>query len=191
MSFIGSFALREFRRIIRHKGFLFLVFLWPLLYAFVFGRIYSARVITKLPVVLVDDDRSQLSRLIIRYLEASRSFQVVSTLENPEEMQDILANNEAMVGLVIPRHLERNIKRGKPERVIAFVNASNLSIGNLANSDLRAVVGTVSAGIQMKYLMKTGSSSAKAQQQMQAVKIEAARLYNPGFNYLSFLAPGL
>lgn len=191
MSFIGCFALREFNRIRKHKGFLFLVLVWPLLYAFFFGRVYSDRVLTKLPVVIADEDRSQLSRTLVRYLEASRSFEIVRTVENPKQIEDLIVDNEAMVGIYIPRHLEDRIKRGQAERVIAFVNASNLSVGNQASADLQTVIGTVSAGIQLKFLKKSGSSTKRAMGLIQPVKVESARLHNPGFDYLNYVAPGI
>lgn len=191
MNFILAFLLRELRRIKSHKGFLFLVTCFPLLLGLIFGRIYTARVVTGMPVAVLDEDRTQLSRLIIRYLDATRGLRVLVNVESIEQIEQLIADGEIAVGVLIPRHLERSIKRSEAATVIAYVDASNITFANQANADLRTVIGTVAAGIQLKYLRKTGSSTKRALAQIQAVRIEPARLYNPGFNYMNYLTPGL
>lgn len=187
MKFIYAFGLREVRRIVAYKRFLFLVTAFPLILGVIFGRVYSARVVTGLPLAVVDQDQSQVSRLILRSIDATRGLDLVSYLESPGELESLLRNGKVAAGLIIPRHLERDMKRGRPATVLGFVDASNLSIANQANTDLRSVIGTVSAGIQQRTLRKMGSSGKPAV----SLSIEVARLYNPGFNYQNYIVPGL
>ncbi len=191
MDFLYAFTLREFKRIFRHKGFLLLVCGFPLLLGLMFGRVYSARVVSGLPFAVLDQDHSQLSRLIIRNIDATRGLDLRMHLDSEEEMKQLLLNGEIAAGLIIPRHLERDLKRGLVATVSAYVDASNLSFANQANSDLRSVIGTISTGIQLRYLKKMGSSSKRALALAQSLTIEIARIHNPGFNYQNYVVPGI
>lgn len=191
MRFIWDFIFREAKRIFNHRGFLFLVTGFPLVLGLIFGRIYNARVISGLPLAVVDQDRSQLSRTIIRHIDATRGLDLALQIEDPRELEALLRNGKVAAGIVIPRHLEREVKRGEVVSIPAFIDASNLSFANQASSDLRTVIATVSAGIQLRHFKKMGSSSKVALAQAQALTIEIARLHNPGFNYQNYIVPGL
>ncbi len=64
-------------------------------------------------------------------------------------------------------------------------------MANISVSELKTVLGTISAGIKIKYLRKTGNSMNKALALQAPVQVDLLRLNNPGFNYANYLTPGL
>lgn len=183
--------VREFKRITRHKGLLFLLCVWPFLYAVIFAAAYSKEVVTKMPVTLMDFDKSQLSRTLSRFVESSRSFEIVETSSSLSEAQDEILSGQRALVLIIPRDFQKDIKKGRQTEVVAWINASNLLVANLNMAELKTIIGTLAAGIKLKVLRKSGKSQTQALALVQGYNVESAKLYNPGLNYMSYLTPGL
>lgn len=182
---------RELKRIIHHRGLLFLFCLWPFLYALIFGLMYSNEVVTKMPVTLIDLDQSQLSRTLTRFISSSRSFDIQKTSRNPEVARDEILSNQKALVLIIPRDFQKDVKRGKQVQVTAWINASNLLIANLNQAELKTIIGTVAAGVKLKLLQKTGHSKKQAIGLIQGFNFDSAKLHNPGMSYMQYLTPGL
>lgn len=181
----------EIMRILSNKGFLFLVVAWPIVYAVFFGRVYSDQVVTEMPVAVVDMDKTQLSRTLTRFVGTNRSFRIAETFENPELLKDDFLKGKFAAALIIPRDLQRDVKRGHRAQVTLWINATNVVVANLTISEMSYIVGTVSGGVQLKFFQKTGSSSTRALEAIQPLPVEIAKLHNPGLNYLSYLTPGI
>ncbi len=182
---------RELRFILRNRAYVFLFLLWPLLDGLLIAGIYSEKTVTRMPVAVMDGDRSKLSRALIRSIDSSRSFSVIYLVNSPESLKDLMYRQKIAAGIHIPRSLEKDMKRGKTGIVTAFVNGSNFLMTNLALADLRTMTASVGAGMRMNYLQKTGSPRDKALAQAMPVKTDLTKLYNPGYNYVNYLAPGL
>lgn len=181
----------EWSRLWRRKGFLFLALAWPVLFGVLFGQIYAQRVVQRMPLALVDEDRTQISRTLSRYIETNRSFEVKTTPLDPEAVKDDFLSGSYAAVVIIPRDFQRDIKRGHRTNLTIWVNATNVVVANLVASEMAYVAGTINGGIQLKFLQKAGNSTARAMELIQPFPLNAARLYNPGMNYLNYLAPGI
>ncbi len=170
---------------------LFLALVWPFLYGIMLSTIYSQKVVTKIPIAVFDADHSKLSRTVIRYLDASRSLSVVAELSSRAAIEEKLMQNEIAMGVVIPAGMERDIKRGRPAVINAFINGSNLLLSNMVTAEFKTVVGTITAGIKIKFLRKTGNTLEKSVVLHSPISLDMMRSFNPGFNYMNYLTPGL
>ncbi|MBF0313835.1 MAG: ABC transporter permease [Oligoflexia bacterium] len=182
---------RELVNLWNNRPLLFLVVLGPILLGLILGGIFSNKVVSKLPIAVLDLDQSKLSRLIVRNLDATRSLDIQYQVESMPQMEALIYDQSIVAGILIPSGLAQNIKKGKAQVITAYVNGSNLVTANLVLADLKTTFAILSAGIKLKYLQKTGSTEEKATALVQAVKVDITKLYNPGFNYLNYLAPGI
>jgi len=190
MTFLAT-VRRELRRLFSSRPLLFLLFAWPILYGLFLADIYSTRVVNKMPVAVLDYDNSRLSRLLLRYTNADRSFDLHYFVERPDDLRRLLLTEKVSLGIYIPRGFERDVKRGKSSAVTVFVNGSNPMIANLTLADFKLTAGTIAAGAKLRFLQKTGSSKEKALANYSPIKTETLKFYNPGINYLNYLVPGL
>jgi ABC-2 type transport system permease protein len=191
MQAFWSIFTREVRLICSRKSYLFLFLLWPLLDGLMLAGIYAEKVVVDMPIAVADNDGTALSRTVVRFTDASRSLAVRYRVHSVEEIEDLLFRNKITAGIYIPAHFERDVKKGRTAIVTAYIDGANILTANLALSDLNAVVGTVAAGVKITYLRKTGSQRDKALALQAPVQTELSKLYNPGYNYLNYLAPGL
>ena len=191
MPLIINVFLRELRFILGNKSYLFLFLVWPLFDGLVLAGIYADKVVTRMPIAIVDNDHSALSRALVRYIDSSRSFTVTGHVSTVHDLEDLMYRRKIAIGVYIPRELERDVKRGASGVITSYIDGSNYLIANLAQADLRTMVSTIGAGMRLKYLQKTGNSRDKALAQVMPIKTDLTKLYNPGYNYVNYLAPGL
>ncbi len=95
---------------IRDYRSLYLAFAIPLILIILFGYALSLDV-DNVETVLVDYDKSELSRDFIRKLDASPYFHVAAQLTQTKDAIDYLDHDTAAVAIVIPPDFMKNIRR--------------------------------------------------------------------------------
>ena len=184
-------ARREWGRLIEQKGVLLLMFGIPLLLFPVAAGIYVHGVVREMPVAVFDADRSELSRMTIRYLDATSAFQVVESAESIDEIQSLFRQGRIKAAFAIPEGMERDVKRGESSEVVVYNDATNLILANMTLKEASTVVKTVSAGIAMKQLRARGMGEDAARRAVMPIRIQTQSLYNPTYNYADYLVTGL
>ncbi len=91
-------AARELRTIARDHSLLLTLLLAPLLYAFFYGSIYINKEEVNVPLAVVDDDQSALSRLLTEQFNNTQAIQVVGA-KDMREAQEML-NREDVQGYI-------------------------------------------------------------------------------------------
>ena len=182
---------REFRRIRERKAVYTLMIVVPLILFFSLAYIYRDRVVVDIPVGICDFDNSELSRTIIRSVEATRSLKIVSSLSSVDEIRDEMRKGTIQGAFYIPSDLEEDIKRGKSATIVVYKASANIIIGNLILKDASTISQTISAGILIKRLEAGGLSTDQALTLANPIRITSHSLYNPGYNYANFLPPGI
>jgi ABC-2 type transport system permease protein len=182
---------REWRRIVERKTiYLFTVFM-PMIFFFFFAYIYVDGVLRNIPVAIFDEDNSEISRLIIRSIEATSGFSVKEYVNSNGEIQNDFRKGKIQGAFYIPHNLERDLKKGKPTTVIVFSDAANLIVSNTTLKEATAVIKTVSAGVLLKKLRSAGMRPEEAMNIITPIRVETQTMYNPNYNYLNYLVSGL
>lgn len=182
---------REFGRIAARKAVYALMIILPLVVFFLVSYIYRDRVIVDIPFAVCDLDNSRLSRTIIRSVESTRSLKITADLSSIEDIKDEMRRGAVWGAVYIPAGLEKDIKFGKPARIVIYNNNSNIIIGNLILKDASTISQTISGAILMKRLEAGGLSPEQALALANPIRIDSYALFNPGYNYASFLSPAL
>ncbi len=79
-----------------------IIFLTPLLFCIFFGMIYKENTVRHIPMVIYDQDQSNLSRSLIKVYHDSERFDIKYYADTQEEMSKLLSDDKAQVGLGIP-----------------------------------------------------------------------------------------
>lgn len=153
--------------------------------------IFSAGLPQRLPIAVWDQDHSSLSRQLTRMLEATPGLAVQSQVLNASEAQWALQSMSAFAVVQIPPDFARDIKRGQSSNVALLHNAQLVTHSSLIQRDLRQVVGTMSAGIEIQSLAKRGTPHQVLQVRMEPVRTNLVSLFNISTNYEQFLAAAL
>jgi ABC-2 type transport system permease protein len=191
MSTILNIAKRELKLIKSTRSRIILLFIVPLIVYFFIPLIYSNQAIHDTPVAVFDEDNTELSRLLTRFLDSSPSLQVVYRAASFSELNDLILNNDVKAAFYFPSGMTKKIKRGKSSNVNIVINSQNIVYGNLIYKAASEIVITVSSGILLK---KFGAELMPPEKSMNLVmpfRMHKHPLYNPNYDYMQYLAPGL
>ena len=185
---IRAVARRELGRICRRSRYVMLMLVLPLIsFALTWG-LFSNQVPRDLPIAVVDLDHSALSRQLSRLIDSTASMKVAYQPADPAAAKDLLLRSQAYAVVIMPRGLERDIKRGLGGEVIGYYNAQTLLPGSIISSSLSATVATVSAGVNYQSRLRRGEMGNAARAHLEPVNLDRHVLFNPQLDYLTFLA---
>jgi ABC-2 type transport system permease protein len=161
------------------------------LYAFFYPTPYRREVLKEIPVVVVDLDRTPLSRLLVRMTDAHELVRVSARAASLAEAEGLVLRGEAGGVLAIPEGFERDVKRGAPATVGAFADATYFLVYRQVLTGLAESTGTLSAGIEVKRLEAQGMSEEKARAFRDPLPLVTRPLFNPAEGYASYVVPGV
>ena len=99
----------EMKQVLKDEGVLIFCIIVPIVYPLLYSWIYNNEVVHEVPVVVVDQSHSQLSRQFIRMCDASPDVKVVSYAGNIEEAKSIVSRQEAKGVYFIPSDFAAHI----------------------------------------------------------------------------------
>ena len=182
---------RELDRIVRRPLEPLLLVVLPALALALTYAIFSARLPRDLPVAVVDQDHSRLSRQLVRMIDATPTIRVSERPESPRAAEELILSGRVYAYVIVPDGLERGIKRGIAQPVVAYTNAQLLIPASLVRRDLVAATATLSAGIKLRRLRAAGETAASAAARFEPVRADIHALFNPQLSYVSYLFTAL
>ncbi len=182
---------REWARLRAAPLDLLLLSLFPLALGLLMLWTFSAGLATRLPVAVLDQDHSGLSRQLQRLLDAAPGLALGAPLSDEAQAREALRAGRVYAALVIRPGLAREIKSGRAAQVSLLHNAQFSTHSGLIQKEVRGAVGTLSAGIEILAREKRGQPALAAARGFEPLRAGLASAYNPGLNYQQFLATAL
>lgn len=173
------------------KGALTLLFVGGIIYSFFYPLPYATEIVQRVPVVIVDQDRSAMSRQLTRFAMAHPSLQVLAVTPELPIAQDLLWSDKVMGVLILPDGLQADVLAGRTAHAQVAGNGLYLMLNKVALNGLAEVVGTVSAGIELKRLGAGTPSAIEAKQQRSPIVLAAVPLFNVKEGYGAYVVPGV
>lgn len=184
---------REFDWMLVEKKYVILALVGPIIFALAIDLMYLHKKVVALPVVIVDQDHSALSRDMTRAVLASETFRLAGFLNSAEDFPRLIAEDKARVCIVFPYGMERNLKAGRGGRVEVLVDQSNYLAGRVEMGSALEVFTPYSVGANVLGIeARRGVPPALALRQAMPLDTSSRMLFNPAFtsNYLNFVALG-
>ena len=148
---IRSIARKEFFHLLRDFRSLYLAFAIPLLLILLFGYALSLDV-ENVKTVVLDYDRSAMSRDFIQRMDASAYFKVIGFLKNEKEASVYLDEGLAMVAIVIPADWSGNLLANRDAPVQILVDGSDPNYAGISAAYITGFVGQYNARLLSEFL---------------------------------------
>ena len=186
------FLLRGFfdflTAIVRRPKFLGMTIIIVLASVLLIG-IYGTRVVTNIPVYVVDNDNSAISRTIRNFLAAGTDIQMMGTIDSMDEAQELFMNGEAAAIVYIPEGLSESVKTQQGGHVITYLDGASLLTARNADKAIQTVVKTVSTGIGMITIQKEGLPDYQLMGALQPINLDVDKPFNTLTSYSDYLLP--
>ena len=185
---VSAFAA-EYGRVLRDRGAFGLIVLGPILYGLLYPQPYLGQLVRGIPIAVVDDDNSDLSRTIIQALNADEAIKVAARPTTLTEAQAALARREVFGIVSIPAGTEREVLKGDKARLPAFVDSAYFLVYNRTLQGISEGIGAVTADLAARSARPDGSLYEAALARSSPVEILNQPLFNPTGGYGSYIVP--
>jgi ABC-2 type transport system permease protein len=182
---------RELGWLRRRPLLLVMTTLIPLAVMAVLTLLFNQGLATRLPVGVLDLDRSDLSRSIVRAVDATPDTRVGAAVADMAEGRRLILSGHIHGLLYLRKDLERDVQAGRQPEVVFFYNAQTLTSGNLVLRGINAALPTVSSGIRLSLRTTRGMPAEEARASLQPVPVQLSALFNPTLDYTFFLLAAL
>lgn len=146
---------KEFYHLIRDYRSLYLAFAIPLLLIILFGYALSLDV-DHIQTVVVDGDKTSLSRDFISKLDASPYFDIVGGPGSPREIADYLDHGDVSVAIVIPPDFTKNIGADREAGMQVIIDGSDPIFAGAVRGYLTAFIESYNSKLLASFLNRQG-----------------------------------
>lgn len=173
-------------------GLLILLFIGIPFLGMWFTGAYYSEYVNDVAIAVLDEDNSTLSRQIIEYFDKNERFHVAYHATNREELQRLIDERKAYMGVYIPTDLNNNIKLGNQSQVMILTDGTNVIIGNNVYAGAAQIIQTVSGGASIQVLEAKGSLEEGIATNMAVpFGFEERMLYDSKLTYMNYLIYGI
>lgn len=187
---VGAAMVAEIRRVLGDFGVLGMIVLGPLVYGAFYPQPYLGQLLRKLPVAVVDQDRTELSRNFVQNLNADQSLTVSVRADTLAQAQMALARREVYGIVEIPEGTERESLKGDNARVVAYIDSAYFLIYSTISGGISEAAGAVNLDIATRGARMDGSLAHAGTIKSSPVELLSEPLFNPTGGYASYAVPG-
>jgi ABC-2 type transport system permease protein len=184
----GAFAA-EWARVLANRGAFMLLVVGPLVYGFYYPQPYLNQILRKIPIAVVDNDLSELSRNLVQTLDASGAVRVAVRAETLAEAQAAIDRGEAFAAVGIPPGTERDVLKGNSVHIPIYADATYLFIFRTLGSGIAVAVNALSSELAAGGARTDGSLVKAALAATSPADVLLQPIFNPVGGYASYIVP--
>src|SRR5262245_56439791 len=184
----GAFA-DEWRRVLGNRGAFLLLVVAPLVYGIYYPQPYLNQILRKIPIAVVDNDLSELSRSIVQILDASNAVSVALQADTIADARAALDRGDAFAVVGIPPGTERDVVKGTTVHVPIYADATYLFIFRSMGSGIGVAIDTLSSELAAGGARTDGSLVKAALASTSPAEVLLQPIFNPVGGYASYVVP--
>lgn len=179
---------REIGNIFRDKGIMIFIVFVPVVYPLLYSYVYTNEVVRDVPVVVVDESNTSLSREMLRKMDASPDLEIAGFCDNMDEAKEMISRHKAYGIVHIPHEFTKELHEVKQAPIGLYCDMSSM----LYYKALLLTATNVS--LEMNKDIKVNNyipSSTDRQTEINKMPIDYdyVSLYNPQSGFAAFLIP--
>lgn len=184
---IKAISLLELKGYSRRPLFLFCMVLAPILCAVFFATLMDDGLPTDLPAGIVDEDDTNISRTIVRTLDAMEEANIVARYPSFTDAKNAMRRGEIYSFFYIPKRTTEEALSNRQPKISFYTNEAYIVPGSLLMKDLRTASELTGLALTRETLYAKGATEDKAMGIIQPITIETHPLNNPTLDYAVYL----
>lgn len=179
---------RELGNIFRDKGIMIFILFVPLAYPLLYSYVYTNEVVRDVPVAVVDESNSDLSREILRRMDASPDMKIKAYCAGMEEAEEMIRRQQVYGIVRIPSTLTNELVRGQQVPIGLYCDMSSMLYYKALLLTATNVSLEVNKDIKVRHYIP---ATTERQEEISRMPIEYdyVPLYNPQSGFAAFLIP--
>ena len=179
----------ELRQVLRDEGVLLFCIVVPIVYPLLYSWVYNNENIHEVPVAVVDQSHSQLSRQFIRMCDASPDVHVAYYAVDLDDAQSLVSRQIVKGIYLIPEDFATRVNRLEQATVSVYCDMALMLTYKAIYQTAMAVSQKMGAGIQTKLAGKY----TKHEEVINAspLDVEEVAMFNPQAGYGTAILPAV
>jgi ABC-2 type transport system permease protein len=183
---LRSLIRKEFIQIWRDPRTLALTFLLPIIQLFLLG--YAAtNDVRNVSLAVFDQDKSAASRELLGAYRAADYFQLNYDVQSEDELRQLIENNSARAGIIIPPEYGENLAEGRPSQVAFIIDGSDPTVAGTALAAANLIAQAKATELMVERLAARGMGGAL----QSPVEVRTQVWYNPDLVSSYYMIPAL
>lgn len=179
---------RELCRMVSRRLYFGVCIVLPLFCIFFMSTIFGDGQMENIPVGIVDQDQTALSRQLTRQVEAVPTFRVTKHYADAETARKATQAKEIYGYLVIPNQFEKNVAGNRGATLSYYYHYALLSVGGEVKGAFETLLRTFSMAPIVMQATAIGISQKDASTFLVPIKAQSHPLYNPDLDYSVYLS---
>ena len=170
---------------------LLLITLLPIVsFALVIAMFYEG-VAVDLPIAVVDNDKSELSRKLLFNIEATSTVAITSYETSVKDALALVKSSQVYAIVIIPPHFEKEILLRTQPKVIAMLNTQYILIGKILTSALVETVANSAGEVEFMEDLVLTQNADSAMDKISPIGLQITPFFNTYKNYFLFLVSAI
>ena len=184
-------AVYESRSILRSLPILVVLGGGIFMYGILYNYMYNPNVLREVPVVVVDESRTPLSRHYIRLLDATPQVRVQGVIANMPEARKRMKETEVAGILSLPADFEAKVGRGEEAVFVSFNNTmAFLSYAAIKEASSGAMLSLDDA-VRPGQVVFLEPNVVQPVVNTPSIEVQGFALYNESGGYATYLIPAV
>ncbi len=159
------------------------------MYSIFYMMPFSNQATREVPIGIIDNDSSAMSREFVRDLNSTEYVKVENDFTDINQAKKEYYKNKIQAFVVIPKDFERDIKRGKPSFVSTYTDSAFMIIYKQVATAVATLATEFGAKIEVGTLMKKGVPKDNAIKLVMPFDLVQTPLFNPIGSYQNYIYP--
>ena len=187
MKYIGQSFKRGCVQLVRRPMYFLLIVIMPILCSWFLMDLIKGGSVQLVPVGIVDQDNSDMSRRISRNLNGFQQVDISHRYNNFAEARDAMQRDEIYAFMVIPEKFYADILAFQQPKISYYMNQAYLMGASLTMKELTTMANLAPAAVQRELLRARGYNDNAIMGLIQPIVLDSHLIGNPYMNYPAYL----
>jgi ABC-2 type transport system permease protein len=180
---------QEMKQIFRDEGVLIFFIIVPLIYPLLYSWIYNNEVVREVPVAVVDQSHSGISRQFIRLCDASPDVRIAYYADDLDEAKMLVSRQVVKGVYLIPSDFDLNVQRLQQATISVYCDMSLMLTYKAIYQTAQAVSSDMGSRIQTR--LSGYYTSREEEIGSRPLDFDEVPIFNPSGGYGSFVLPAV
>ncbi|MHC5353386.1 ABC transporter permease [Myroides sp. LJL115] len=177
----------EVKRLFTTPRLILLTFGVPIFLFIFYISLFNQGVPTNLPIVVLDDDKSQLSRQLKMMVQSTSTLAIYEEVADALQGEKLIRQGKAFAMIIIPKDFQKNIQKNSYTSVTCYYNGEYILPGGLIMEEFQTLGMMFAAGARIQTLEQGGLTPDQALAMVNPINTDFHILFNPYTSYAIYL----
>ena len=183
--------MRELLILRRNHIYRFCMVVFPLMVLVFFTTLMDDGLPQSLPVGVVDQDNTSITRALTRQLDGMQMSRIVAHYPSMSEARHAIQRGEIYGFILFPKGTTDDLLSSRQPKISYYYTYTSLTAGSMVMKDLKTVSTLGSAAVGMGTMRARGFTNEQIQTLLQPIKVDLHQIANPWSSYNIYLTTAM